>query len=535
MVESVLQTAQISCRGGLDLRSTTQDLLALPGNAVVLTNFEQSIAGGYRRIDGFTKVTTTTLPDAGTIEGVKLYNNGYVMCRGDDIYFSFNGDDWKQVNRNSPTLVNETTFDALAVLPRTGATTYTFDTFTQGAATGRIDLLIHSDLGKPAVLTIIGTTLATATYRYVEIASGGLVDMAFGVVHNDQHIVAGDPNNPSTVYVSAITDMEDFIGSLSSNFSVADPVVGIRSHRDALFIFCENSIWKATEINSGTPNVQPVTRNVGCVSGATIQEIGGDLMFLAPDGLRTLGATDRIDDIQLSTVSGIIQERIQKILNKKDLYTFTSVVLKNKNQYRLFWNDPALPPTSQEGLTAVFFPDQETGQEWVFTDLKGIQVRAIDNGVRNGLEDTIHGNTAGMLFTHDSGKTFDGVIINEKFQTPFFDLGDSGIRKNLHDLIMYLKPEGDMDSLSVILKFDFEDTALTHQPLEYILANIPTPAIYGTAKYATAIYGAFQLPSPKIDQQGSGFTMAYVFQNTGSSDPYTIQGFTLDFMPSGRI
>ena len=36
------------------------------------------------------------------------------------------------------------------------------------------------------------------------------------------------------------------------------------------------------------------TENIGCVDGNTIQEIGGDLVFLAPDGLRTVAGTARI-------------------------------------------------------------------------------------------------------------------------------------------------------------------------------------------------------------------------------------------------
>ena len=37
--------------------------------------------------------------------------------------------------------------------------------------------------------------------------------------------------------------------------------------------------------------VTPVTRDIGCVNGQTIQEFAGDLIFLAPDGLRTVAGT----------------------------------------------------------------------------------------------------------------------------------------------------------------------------------------------------------------------------------------------------
>ena len=41
-----------------------------------------------------------------------------------------------------------------------------------------------------------------------------------------------------------------------------------------LFIFCRNSIFKLQNINnSSTVAIVPVTKNVGCLDGKTIQEI----------------------------------------------------------------------------------------------------------------------------------------------------------------------------------------------------------------------------------------------------------------------
>ena len=58
-------------------------------------------------------------------------------------------------------------------------------------------------------------------------------------------------------------------------------------------------------------SIVPVAENVGCLSGYSIQEIGGDLIFLAPDGLRTVAGTARIGDVELGTVSKAIQPILQ--------------------------------------------------------------------------------------------------------------------------------------------------------------------------------------------------------------------------------
>ncbi len=78
--------------------------------------------------------------------------------------------------------------------------------------------------------------------------------------------------------------------------------------------FVENSIFKLININnSSNIAIVPVTKNVGCLSGYSIQEIGGDLIFLAPDGLRTVAGTARIGDVELGTISKAIQPIINEI------------------------------------------------------------------------------------------------------------------------------------------------------------------------------------------------------------------------------
>ena len=85
--------------------------------------------------------------------------------------------------------------------------------------------------------------------------------------------------------------------------------------------------------------VVPVAKNIGCLSGYSIQEIGGDLIFLAPDGLRTVAGTARIGDVELGTVSKAIQPIITQLAENIDKFVISSVVIREKSQYRLFYTD----------------------------------------------------------------------------------------------------------------------------------------------------------------------------------------------------
>ena len=53
------QGVSVTCEGGLDLVGTTHTLFRTPGVATTLENYESSIHGGYRRINGFLSLVLT--------------------------------------------------------------------------------------------------------------------------------------------------------------------------------------------------------------------------------------------------------------------------------------------------------------------------------------------------------------------------------------------------------------------------------------------------------------------------------------------
>ena len=87
------QPFSVAMQGGLDKSSNTMELLAKPGVATKLTNFEISTRGGYRRINGFTQLGDGTRPNSSNdIEGLHVYADGVIAAAGTNIYFSQDGD-----------------------------------------------------------------------------------------------------------------------------------------------------------------------------------------------------------------------------------------------------------------------------------------------------------------------------------------------------------------------------------------------------------------------------------------------------------
>ena len=166
-------------------------------------------------------------------------------------------------------------------------------------------------------------------YFSSEITVTGTKHVKHVTVHDKHLIAAGVEDNLNTIFYSGTLDPTDFTSTGSGSIVVEDQTEGIKSFRNELFIFCENSIFKLQNINNtSTISIVPVTKNVGCLSGYSIQEIGGDLIFLAPDGLRTVAGTARIGDVELGTISQAIPPIVTSLAESIDSVVVSSVVLR---------------------------------------------------------------------------------------------------------------------------------------------------------------------------------------------------------------
>ena len=95
------QTYPFEFRGGLitNLAPTQQGVQA-PGSARILRNFEPSIFGGYRRVEGFAKYDTNALSNTGVVRGLTRYSSQVYAVRGDDLFRS-GGSGWTQISDNA--------------------------------------------------------------------------------------------------------------------------------------------------------------------------------------------------------------------------------------------------------------------------------------------------------------------------------------------------------------------------------------------------------------------------------------------------
>ena len=529
------QPYTVACTGGLIKSANSIDLLKTPGAARELRNFEVSIEGGYRRINGFSKfgAGSSAIPggSAGTILGVIPYADGVIACISDDIYFSLDGTSWLQINKLSHSSGdNYSTFTGRSATARTSQGQISFALFTK-AGEDYGEMVIADGANQPFIFRMEGSgALSTRTYHTKEVTVTSTKHVTHITAHDHHLIAAGVEDNENTVYYSVYNDASDFSGTGAGSVTISDKVVGVRGFREDLFVFCENSIHKLININnSQTVAIVPVAENVGCLSGYSIQEIGGDLIFLAPDGLRTVAGTARIGDVELGTVSKQIQPLITDLAENINNYTISSIVLREKSQYRLFYTDTTLEESQQRGIIGTLRPD---GFQW--SEIRGIEVTEVGSGFnQNGIEKYYHGSTAGYVYNHDTGNDFDGTSILARYATPDYDYGDLGTLKTLHYLKVSSSAEGVVEP-DVQVRFDFGSTEIPQPPELFDLGVINPPSLFGEALFATNVFGGAENPLTRIPLYGSGHSNNFTFISDDTKAPYKINGLYVDFIPSGR-
>jgi len=529
----------VSCKGGLNTNLNQFEMLSNPGLATELENFEVDSDGGYRRINGFEPFggTDATRPNStNAILGLFVYADGLIVTSGTNIYFTLDGITYLQINRASVSASgdNYSTFTGRSVAARTNQTQCNFAFYEGDTQYGEILITDESSASKPFYFKMTGTgTLSNRTYYAKEITVSGSVYPVTGVIHDKHYVVAGDSNNPNTIYYSGTNDIDDFTSTGSGSIKLDDKVIGLKSFRNDLVIFCKNSIFKLININdSSTVAVVPVTKNVGCLDNHSIQEIAGDVVFLSPDGVRTIAGTARIGDVELGTVSRQIISITETIANGIDSFVVSSVVLRQKSQYRLFYTTSGATPSQAKGIIGSI-----TSQGFQWSETKGIQATAITSGFNSdGVEKTFHGDDDGYIYIHDSGNTFyhEGSSANMRatYQTPNYDFGDFGTRKNINYLKISITPEGTSQPV-LRVRYNYADPDHP-QPNDYTLLSVPLPAIFGESLFGTGVFGASNDPMVRQAVQGGGHTTSFRLRTEDSNAPYAINGMYIDYTPSNR-
>lgn len=650
------QTYPIELRGGLVSNISPLQLgMQQPGSARTLVNFEPSVEGGYRRIEGFTKYDTATVPlhsavvqgtassgttlymadlmespaavDTLTIAGVTgtytiqsvtysitgksatvtlttslastpadkaaiTFTNSNTLIRGlvyyqqraivqrNGVLYRSEGSGWTKISVPSygAPLVNGagqtgTTLvvDGLTDTPQSGDTftvngtakVYTLvgtPVVTSGSTTLTITPALAASPADNSVVTfrtanrssanklrfarhnfsgtntIVGVDGANKPFRYsgstFTTITSAPVDVvgASHVAEFKQHIFYANGN--TLIFTAPYTDNDFTAANGAGTIKLPHDVTGMIVFREQLIIFNNSKIYRLTGNTVSDFTLQPISLDIGCTKEDSVQEVGGDIMFVATDGIRLLSATDRIGDFGLAVASRPIQSEATDLLNANT--DFCSVVVRKKNQYRLFGYAESTAATISRGILATQFADQTAeGMAWAETSgIKAFVAASIYSGADEA-EVILFAHKDGYVYRMESGKNFDGTAIKASFFTPYLSITDPRIRKTLYKAHTYVDSSGSVNGV-MAPRFDFDQEGVIQPSAVTLQSDAGGIAQYGTAVFGTALFGG--KPTSLFSKQlvGSGFTVSLQYTFSGDDPPFSLDAIVLEYAAHDR-
>ena len=360
---------------------------------------------------------------------------------------------------------------------------------------------------------------------------------SFTTDFKNHQFYAGFPTTglgPNILLFSEPNDDDAFTNSGGSgNINVGFNITGLAKFRDALYIFGKTKIKKLTGSVKADYILSEVTDNIGCIATDSIIELGGDVLFLASDGIRPIQGTARIGDVELETISKPVQQLLQALPSTHNLNNMSSVVIRNKSQFRYFFPKTTTAASDTAGIIGgLRFADRRVG--WEFGELLGIRAFVATSGLINDVEVVLHGDLDGEIYQQESGSTFDTSDITAVYATPFLYFDSTEKRKIFQHITLFTRPEGE-STINLGIAYDWDDPNVP-DPTTYSLTTAGSLARYtttGSTFDATFRYDGSTSPVLESNIQGSGRAISLVITSTGTQSPYSIAGFSITYQDAG--
>ena len=587
LVHGGSQTGSTLILGNIFFAPDVGDTFTINGVAGTYT-----IASGGGSFDSTNKRVTLTLTGAlatspadqaavtftagdGIVQGVTTFESFVLAARNADLFRSI-GSGWTKVNTPSYGTIlvdggsqtgTSLVVDGLTGTPQSGDTftiagvdlVYTITapvTVTSGSATLTINPALNSSPANNAAITMLSVDRSgMAKHRFAQFNYAG-VDHLVGVDGVNAPFVydgttftvldniptdgngAGHVANfknqlffgkgSNLIFTAPYTYTDFSAASGGGIINVGNQITGLIIFREQLIIFSERTIFRLVGNTIGDFQLQPITLDTGCVESDTIQEIGGDVLYLGPDGIRSLAATDKVGDFDLAVISKVIQGNVTNFVNRNT--SFASVVIRPKSQYRLMGYNANFSADSAQGIIG-----SQVEQGIHFAELRGFKAYVASSNLNADIETVVFANETGYVYQMESGNSLDGNDIYSTFATPYIPINDPRIRKTIYKMFLYTDPQGSMQS-DVNLLFDFDETGVI-QPPGFTFNNTAAasaPAFYGTSIFGTGTYGGTIQRLFENQTVGSGYVVSIQFRTNSTNPPHSLDALTLEYGTYGR-
>lgn len=428
----------IPLTGGLNVALNSQQLQ--PGECTELINYELTTTGRYQRTAGYERFDGTQAPSSVTAASLP----GFPFATPEEMIIALKAariarrDEILQVPGSGPVLgvfvfkgeryaFRNTADNLAAKLYRATAAGWAEVTTPALAPNGRYQFVETNFTGSAGDIEILGVDGGNKAFRF----DGTTFTQITGpiVPDNPTHIEV----LPSQVLLlayrggsfvfSAVGDPTKFSAvDGGGEIAVGQEITGLQVQADATCaVFTRNKTYMLYGSSKDDFQLKALALESGCISN-TLQSMGS-AVYLDDRGLTRLDRVQNFGDFD----SAAISQKVQPLLLSKVLNTRCSMVMRGKNQYRLFFGD-------QTVLAMTMYGNEVQG----FSELRYSFVAncTFSGEDTDGRELFFVGGVDGYVYQLERGNSFDGVAYASTFQTGFMSFGQAEYKKRWRKMVI---------------------------------------------------------------------------------------------------
>ena len=486
-----VQSQAWALSGGLDLISPA--LQMPPGKAILAQNYECAMTGGYRRIDGYTiydgrsNGTHLAVTGSGPIRGVWEYNNVVYAFRNNAggsacVMHKSTSSGWAVVS--TPTLSPNGNFEFI---------NHNFTGHSGSLKMFGCDGINKAFQFNGTTLSFLTTGMTTDTPSHIGVHKNHLfLSFTGGSV---QHSGVGNPASWSLV-------------TGAGEIGIGTEVTGFSSMKgDSLAITGRNQISILYGASASDWNLKLFSPAIGAVA-RTNGQMDSDLYFFNGDDLSSLTATQAFGDFESASVSAVVKPFIDARKNN----TVGATVNRDKNQYRLFFDDKSV-------LVGTIINRQVVG----FTTWRLEHTPSF-------ITEKYMGCTDGSVMYMDNGVSFNGTAIQSYLRLPFTSFNTPHRKKRFRKATLELEA-GSQATLDYLADYDYGSGGSSSGAQATVYGG---GGFWDVANWNNFVWSSAVVASAEAYLNGSGMNISLLIVHSSATDPaFTLQGVQLNYSLRG--
>lgn len=302
----------------------------------------------------------------------------------------------------------------------------------------------------------------------------------------------------------------------AAELGTGDEITGLQVMRgDAMAIFNRNRTYILYGTSSLDWNLKTFSNQSGAVEH-TIQDLS-EIIYLDDRGITNLSAVNAFGDFAISSLS----KKIKPVIDSKIGTSISSVRVRSKGQYRLFFTDGT-------AIYGTFAGNKLAG--FIRVDLGKVVYTVCSAEDSDGNEILFFGSDDGYVYQMDKGTSFDGSKVEAMLRLSYYHYDTPTRNKRFRKIHFEMSADTDV-TLKFVPAYSYDDP-LVPAAREQSVSISGGGGYWNIHNWNTFNWSSAVISTAENNIEGVGTNMGLLILSEATYEqPHTLQGVTVHYSP----